>query len=1113
MSPSVDVVKRRRITKQEPGIIGSNGGSNNLNPVGSSTSKFMPGYLIQVKVWNFTTYTYGEFNLSPTLNMIIGPNGTGKSTLVSAICLGLGGKIDLIKRKSMKSMIKSGFEESKILITLKGREENEEFIIERKFTERESKWRLNGNRSDEKSIRKLVLSFNIQLDNLCHFLPQERVAEFAGLSPEKLLLETERTIGDGLLLSMHENLIRNDNDLVELKLKIDQTEKAYANLMEEKDRLQEEAKKYEEYQTKTQDLNNHVKLIPYAQIQDLKLKQKHLKKQRDLAKKAIEKFNSNSKPIQTELIKFEKSYDRELKELEQLGISKDSVMNEFKDQNKSKLQDKEKIAELKHAITQLKARSSRKLEELDQRKLERDEIERKIANDFPESQSHRFDEDHIESLRVSRDKKHSGLEEINRELEELERILRPKKQHFENLEQEMNENKERLTSTDKLVVLQNAIQNNRSRGGNSGGNTTELLTNTFGAHRLLRKNYLPEYRGKYFEAPVVSCEISDKRYCKYLEKVIDNNTLLCLSFNNKQYYDEVNKIVFQKYNAPMRVITKQAPQSKIPVGDIKKFGFDGYLSNFISGPVEVLNMLNEISKLNQIPVSVNPLSEAQLNKLLNGERVPFTKFLSGDNLFSISRSRYGSKQLFYTTEKVPEAKLFSSTTGLTEHAKGEIETSIRDIKSQMQNIIAEVETFKENISSLKRARLEAKDEFDTLTSQFEDIIKLKNLKVTLEGRLLTKEAQIKKLAEESNRDCSEKIVQIDARIKQKYHSIANAELENAALLRSLTEYSAQICHREFICLQWENRIATAKGFLVDLEGRKEQLQNEYAAAKAKYDEIKKSDAAKKIQEQSSSYTDEERQILGNLAAMYLDSNTLTEVNIRDKIKLIEEERSLMLTVDQSSMEALRRKLQEIEFADKELPILKSNERKLARRIELIRLEWEPQITNLIDKISQTFRKRFTSVASDGQVEIGKADRFKNWKLQILVKFRENSDLKILDHQSQSGGERAVSTIFFIMSLQGLTDAPFRVVDEINQGMDPKNEKMAHKYLVHTACANKSSQYFLVTPKLLTGLYYHPDMMIHCIYTDSNYSSDKNDKKRKSKPSDFLDFARKLAITT
>ena len=34
----------------------------------------------------------------------------------------------------------------------------------------------------------------MQLDNLCQFLPQDRVQAFAGLSPTELLLETEKTL-------------------------------------------------------------------------------------------------------------------------------------------------------------------------------------------------------------------------------------------------------------------------------------------------------------------------------------------------------------------------------------------------------------------------------------------------------------------------------------------------------------------------------------------------------------------------------------------------------------------------------------------------------------------------------------------------------------------------------------------------------------------------------------------------------------------------------------------------------------------------------------------------------------------------------------------------------
>jgi structural maintenance of chromosomes protein 5 len=52
----------------------------------------------------------------------------------------------------------------------------------------------------------------------------------------------------------------------------------------------------------------------------------------------------------------------------------------------------------------------------------------------------------------------------------------------------------------------------------------------------------------------------------------------------------------------------------------------------------------------------------------------------------------------------------------------------------------------------------------------------------------------------------------------------------------------------------------------------------------------------------------------------------------------------------------------------------------------------------------------------------------------------------------------VSTIMYLMSLQELAKAPFRVVDEINQGMDPRNERMVHSQMVEAACRQNTSQY-------------------------------------------------------
>lgn len=83
-------------TSQSP-ILPNGYGSNGNGTVhhetlraGRSKSNHRPGSIVRVKLANFVTYTAVEFLPGPSLNMVIGPNGTGKSTLVCAICLGLG---------------------------------------------------------------------------------------------------------------------------------------------------------------------------------------------------------------------------------------------------------------------------------------------------------------------------------------------------------------------------------------------------------------------------------------------------------------------------------------------------------------------------------------------------------------------------------------------------------------------------------------------------------------------------------------------------------------------------------------------------------------------------------------------------------------------------------------------------------------------------------------------------------------------------------------------------------------------------------------------------------------------------------------------------------------
>lgn len=57
-------------------------------------SGYKVGSIVRISVKNFCTFSACEVFPGPKLNIVIGPNGTGKSALTHAICLACGGKAD-----------------------------------------------------------------------------------------------------------------------------------------------------------------------------------------------------------------------------------------------------------------------------------------------------------------------------------------------------------------------------------------------------------------------------------------------------------------------------------------------------------------------------------------------------------------------------------------------------------------------------------------------------------------------------------------------------------------------------------------------------------------------------------------------------------------------------------------------------------------------------------------------------------------------------------------------------------------------------------------------------------------------------------------------------------
>ena len=188
-------------------------GGPGRGPGSGGPPDFQPGAIVRVAVENFVTYDRAEFLPGPSLNMVIGPNGTGKSSLVCAICLGLGYPPNVLGRaSSIGEFVKHGKDQAIIEVELKKRpEDNRNITVRVRITREDNsrKFWVNRKESTLKLVQQRTQSLRIQIDNLCQFLPQDKVAEFAGLNSVDLLTKT-------LQAAAPEDMIEDQETLREL---------------------------------------------------------------------------------------------------------------------------------------------------------------------------------------------------------------------------------------------------------------------------------------------------------------------------------------------------------------------------------------------------------------------------------------------------------------------------------------------------------------------------------------------------------------------------------------------------------------------------------------------------------------------------------------------------------------------------------------------------------------------------------------------------------------------------------------------------------------------------------------------------------------------------------
>ena len=126
-------------------------------------------------------------------------------------------------------------------------------------------------------------------------------------------------------------------------------------------------------------------------------------------------------------------------------------------------------------------------------------------------------------------------------------------------------------------------------------------------------------------------------------------------------------------------------------------------------------------------------------------------------------------------------------------------------------------------------------------------------------------------------------------------------------------------------------------------------------------------------------------------------------------------------------EELKKKTDQVAVSRQE--VLTELDKRLAR--------WRDVLTNFLEQLTSRYGEILSTVGATGAIRLLSSRDIEKCGLEILVGFKGNKPTA-LDAFTQSGGERSIAMMAFLLGLQQHITSPFRAIDEFDVHMDPKN---------------------------------------------------------------------------
>uniref|UniRef100_A0A4W3I3H0 Structural maintenance of chromosomes protein 6 n=1 Tax=Callorhinchus milii TaxID=7868 RepID=A0A4W3I3H0_CALMI len=977
------------------------------------------GIIESISLKNFMCHAcLGPFKFGPNVNFVVGNNGSGKSAVLAALIVGLGGKATATNRGySIKGFVKNGQNSADIAITLRNRGPDAfkadiygEAIIVEQHISREGirQYRLKSKTGHLVSTKKEELNtildqFNIQVDNPVSILTQEMSKHFLQSKSEAdkykffmkaTQLEQMREDYAHIMRTKaltNEKIGKQDESLSELKELVKEKEDRYKSLAS-----------LDELQEKLEQLKNQMVWALVIELEkDLQPIKARIKTEEGRSVKYDQKVEEWQVKVSEEEEKFKAVQDRLQKiteETQVLGPQRTALKEDV--QSKNKAYKETEVGLINNLNRCMKCyifvnQSSQADLRERQERINSQQEQLKVLKDQEATTLQQTDQ-FQHAISKSRDEL--------REEQDVKNVCESRKRRLKELKASRTDRLERFG--ENVPSLLNAIEE-----AHKGGRFRKKPVGPLGA--CFRLKY-PEF-GLAVESCLKGLLLS---FC-------------CDNFRDEQVLQSLMSRNFRTGRRPQINVC----EFQNDVYDVRGKGvyhpdFPTILDAIEIDNAVVANCLIDMRGIERV-LLIKDNSTAR--KVMQQQKAPkncreaFTE--AGDQVFT---NRY-----------------YSSEMDRARYLGSDVETEIRQLEIEINNKVAQLSHFQQRLQSIEEEiRL---NEVQLKKKQIQRRqIQVRSLKKALHLILVTPSQDIWRRIEsgkgklekaKEDMDVHRKILdeaeQNYKEIKEKISLIAE---EADPIKEELSSIDTEIVKDKHLWRHYENK-------------KKEHL---YGIDKLKEDLTTKEKVLEENTSKASQICKERLEVTKTPKSIDLEINHLRErINTEQKLHGNREE---IIRQYFEVLETYKRVKGQIKSLKKFMRLLTKIMEGRHRAYKIFRRY-----------ISLRCKYYFNTMLSQRGYHGKMNFDHKNETLSIAVQPGEGDKAALSDMRSLSGGERSFSTVCFILSLWDTMESPFRCLDEFDVYMDMVNRRISMDMMLKVANSQRYRQFIFLTPQSMSSL--------------------------------------------